>query len=99
VQCNSFEGVEGTSVTAVGARRGLMQLPVQEDVGLVGIHHQGKFYDLTPKDSEISWDVDPWGRWACAVCASWLAVFLEPARICECYLHWDPICTVPCLPC
>ena len=64
VQCNTFEGSEGTSVTTVGARRGLLNLPgVQEDVGLIGIHHQGKFYELSPKDSTVSWNVDSWGRW------------------------------------
>lgn len=45
VQCNSFEGHEGLSLTAVGARRGLAPtLPVvgsllgEEDVGMIGIH-------------------------------------------------------------
>jgi len=64
IQCNSFENNPGTSVTAVGARRGLMQLPgVLEDVGLIGIHHQGVFYELNVKDGEIEWDVEPWGTW------------------------------------
>jgi tocopherol cyclase len=64
IQCNSFENSPGTSVTAVGARRGLLQLPgVLEDVGLIGIHHQGAFYELNVKDSEIEWDVQPWGQW------------------------------------
>lgn len=64
VQCNTFEGCEGTSLTAVGARRGLLGLPgIEEDVGLIGFHHHGKFYELSPKDGSVSWDVDPWGRW------------------------------------
>lgn len=64
IQCNSFQGSPGTSVTAVGARRGLLQVPgVMEDVGMIGIHHQGKFYELNVKDSTVKWDVAPWGSW------------------------------------
>lgn len=64
IQCNTFQDNPGTSVTAVGARRGLPLLPgVQEDVGLIGIHHKGKFYELNVKESEVQWDVAPWGRW------------------------------------
>lgn len=64
VQCNSFQGSPGTSVTAVGARRGLLQIPgIQEDVGMIGIHHQGVLYELNVRDSAVSWDVDPWGSW------------------------------------
>jgi tocopherol cyclase len=64
VQCNSFAGAPGTSVTAVGARRGLLQLPgVQEDVGMIGVHHGGRFYELNVRDSAVAWEVAPWGRW------------------------------------
>ena len=43
VQCNTFEGEPGTSVTAVGALRGLLGVPgVEENVGMVGIHHRGR---------------------------------------------------------
>ena len=64
VQCNSFAAAPGTSVTAVGARRGLLQLPgVLEDVGIVGIHHAGRLYELNARDSAVSWEVEPWGRW------------------------------------
>ena len=31
---------------------------------MIGIHHQGAFYEISPKDSAISWEVDPWGRWS-----------------------------------
>lgn len=64
VQCNSFQSSPGTSVTAVGARRGLLQVPgIQEDVGMIGIHHEGVLYELNVRDSAVSWDVDPWGTW------------------------------------
>jgi tocopherol cyclase len=40
---NGDEGEPGTSVTAVGALRGLLGVPgVEENVGMVGIHHRGR---------------------------------------------------------
>ncbi|KXZ53182.1 hypothetical protein GPECTOR_7g1074 [Gonium pectorale] len=66
VQCNTFDGQPGLSVTAVGARRGLvLGLPgVEEDVGLIGVHLPGgEFVEMVPWNSELEWDVDPWGRW------------------------------------
>lgn len=36
---------------------------MEEDVGLIGIHHRGRLYELNPRDSELRWEVDPWGRW------------------------------------
>jgi len=64
IQCNSFAGNPETSITAVGARRGLLQLPgVQEDVGMIGIHHQGTFYELNVRDSAVKWCVSGWGSW------------------------------------
>ena len=55
----------GLSVTAVGARRGLLVgLPsVEEDVGLIGVHHEGQFIELTPWVGDVDWDVEPWGKW------------------------------------
>ncbi|GFR52594.1 hypothetical protein Agub_g15190, partial [Astrephomene gubernaculifera] len=72
VQCNSFEGQPGLSVTSVGARRGLLVgLPgVEEDVGLLGLHLPphlagggGEFVELVPWNSELEWEVSPWGSW------------------------------------
>lgn len=64
IQCNSFLDSPGTSVTAVGAERGLLQVPgLKENVGLIGIHHQGEFYELNIKDSQVRWTVSPWGSW------------------------------------
>jgi len=64
VQCNSFDGEPGMSVTAVGARRGLLGLPgIEEDVGMIGLHYRGKFIELVPWNGSVEWDVDPWGRW------------------------------------
>ena len=55
----------GLSVTAVGARRGLvLGLPgLEEDVGLIGVHWQGRFIELVPWSAEVEWQVEPWGKW------------------------------------
>ena len=64
IQCNSFLASPGTSVTAVGAERGLMQLQnFTENVGLIGIHHRGQFFELNIKDSSIVWEASTWGQW------------------------------------
>jgi tocopherol cyclase len=78
VQCNSFEGHRGLSLTAVGARRGLAPtVPVvgsllgEEDVGMIGIHipmelsRSGKvmFLEMVPWEGEVEWTVEPWGKW------------------------------------
>ena len=65
MQCNTFEGEAESSLTAVGARRGLLGLPGwEEEVGLIGIHHRGSFYEFVPNNCDaLEWDVDPWGRW------------------------------------
>jgi len=69
IQCNTFDGQPGLSVTAVGARRALLLgadgLGLgEEDVGLIGVTCPGgEFIELVPWNSELEWDVDPWGRW------------------------------------
>ncbi|KAI8472481.1 MAG: tocopherol cyclase-domain-containing protein [Monoraphidium minutum] len=65
VQCNTFDGMPGLSVTAVGARRGLLGVPgLEEDVGMVGVHLPGgRFLELTPWSGDVEWSADAWGRW------------------------------------
>ncbi len=47
-----------------GARRGILGLPgVREEVGVVGIHHGGHFYEFVPVTGSLRWDVSPWGRY------------------------------------
>lgn len=59
---------------AIGARRGILKIPgVEEDVGLIGIHWQGRFIELVPWNSEVSWEIDPWGRWK----VGWLVPFSQ----------------------
>ena len=63
VQCNSFD-VKDVCVTGVFALRNLLGVPgLDEAVGLIGVHHNGRFIELTPANGEVSWDVAPWGKW------------------------------------
>lgn len=34
-----------------------------ESVAMIGIHYQGKFYEFVPWNSEVKWQIQPWGRW------------------------------------
>ena len=30
---------------------------------MIGIHYQGKFYEFVPWNSQVTWNMLPWGRW------------------------------------
>jgi len=65
-QCNAFEGQPTLAVTAGGGRRGLLGVPgVKEDVAMVGVHHEGRFYNVSPEQdgAVVWWRVSPWGFW------------------------------------
>ncbi|NEQ63865.1 MAG: tocopherol cyclase, partial [Moorea sp. SIO4A1] len=34
-----------------------------EAAALIGIHYEGKFYEFVPWNSEVSWQIEPWGNW------------------------------------
>lgn len=55
----------GLSVTAVGARRGLLGVPnFEENVGMIGIHlPDERFIELVPWAGSVEWSADEWGRW------------------------------------
>eukprot|EP00584_Thalassiosira_punctigera_P009206 CAMPEP_0172534172 /NCGR_PEP_ID=MMETSP1067-20121228/6633_1 /TAXON_ID=265564 ORGANISM="Thalassiosira punctigera, Strain Tpunct2005C2" /NCGR_SAMPLE_ID=MMETSP1067 /ASSEMBLY_ACC=CAM_ASM_000444 /LENGTH=593 /DNA_ID=CAMNT_0013318935 /DNA_START=53 /DNA_END=1831 /DNA_ORIENTATION=+ len=66
-QCNSFDDHPDLSFTAGG---GIRQLPFSflpgkrtETLGMIGIHYEGHFYEITPWNGEMEWSVWPWGRW------------------------------------
>ena len=61
LNCNSFDGEPDLALTAGGGRRGVLWW--MESVAMVGLHYQGKFYEFVPWNSEIHWDILPWGRW------------------------------------
>ena len=61
VQCNAFADEPTLSITAAGGVREV--LVWQENVGLIGIHHQGQFYEFISTKCAFTWEVDPWGVW------------------------------------
>ncbi|XP_024381013.1 probable tocopherol cyclase, chloroplastic [Physcomitrium patens] len=65
IQCNVFEGVSGeVALTAGGGRRGLPLVPgAYEEVAMVGIHYDGKFYEFVPWEGSVEWDISTWGSW------------------------------------
>ena len=77
-----------------GARRGILNIPgVEEDVGLIGIHWQGKFIELVPWNAEVSWEIAPWGQWkvrctavSYACCHHMICICVPPAsmQLCAC---------------
>jgi tocopherol cyclase len=56
-----FEQEPDLTVTAVGGIRQFWNQ--QEAIGLIGIHHQGRFYSFDRHHYRISWQVAPWGYW------------------------------------
>ena len=61
VNCNSFDGEPELALTAGGGRRGVLWW--MESVAMISLHYQGKFYEFVPWNSEVHWDIQPWGRW------------------------------------
>eukprot|EP00536_Pseudo-nitzschia_multiseries_P005209 jgi/Psemu1/238333/estExt_Genewise1.C_950041 len=62
-QCNSFDNVEGElSVTAGG---GIRKLPFgkEEELGMIALHHKGRFYEAVPWKGNVEWNVSTWGEW------------------------------------
>ncbi len=62
IQCNAFQAEPDLTLTAVGARRGV--LGHLETVGMVGLHYHGQFIDLTTLRDRVTWQVASWGSWA-----------------------------------
>lgn len=61
LNCNAFDEEPDLALTAGGGQRGVLWW--QEEVALVGIHYRGEFYEFVPWNAQVSWSVDPWGRW------------------------------------
>ncbi|MGK7888129.1 MAG: tocopherol cyclase family protein [Leptolyngbyaceae cyanobacterium] len=61
LNCNAFDQTPDLALTAGGGRRQV--LTWMEEVALVGIHHEGKFYEFVPWNSQVSWHITPWGYW------------------------------------
>jgi tocopherol cyclase len=61
VNCNSFDGEPDLALTAGGGKRGVLWW--MESVAMVGVHYRGKFYEFVPWNAQVSWDIQPWGKW------------------------------------
>lgn len=61
LNCNAFEGEPDLALTAGGGRRGVLWW--MESVAMIGIHHQGKFYEFAPWNAEVQWEISTWGDW------------------------------------
>ncbi len=61
MQCNAFPGEPNLSITAVAGVREVLMFT--ENVGLIGIHYSGRFYEFFSTETAFTWAVDPWGYW------------------------------------
>ncbi len=61
LNCNSFKGEPDLALTAGGGRRGVLWW--MESVAMIGIHYRGQFYEFVPWNSQVSWEISPWGSW------------------------------------
>ena len=61
LNCNSFDGEPDLAMTAGGGRRGVLWW--MESVALICLHYRGKFYEFVPWNSQVHWQIQPWGRW------------------------------------
>lgn len=74
LNCNSFNNQPDLALTAGGGIRQVLWW--QEEVALVGIHYQGKFYEFAPWNSQVSWQIEPWGKWQMQAISSQFTVTL-----------------------
>lgn len=61
LNCNCFDQEPDLALTAGGGRRGVLWW--MESVAMVGIHYRGKFYEFVPWNSQVHWQIQPWGDW------------------------------------
>jgi tocopherol cyclase len=61
LNCNCFQEEPDLALTAGGGRRQV--LTWMEEVGMIGIHYQGEFYEFVPWNAQVHWQIDPWGKW------------------------------------
>ncbi|MGD1905095.1 MAG: tocopherol cyclase family protein [Leptolyngbyaceae cyanobacterium] len=61
IQANCFTEYPDLTLTAAGGKRQVFSQT--ETVGLIGLHHQGRFIDLSSLNAQLCWQVSPWGSW------------------------------------
>ncbi len=61
INCNSFNNEKNLALTAAGGKRKVLWW--DEEVAMIGIHYQGKFYEFLSWNCQFNWQVTSWGRW------------------------------------
>ncbi|NJR23092.1 MAG: tocopherol cyclase [Richelia sp. CSU_2_1] len=61
INCNCFQGETDLTLTAGGGKRGVLWW--MESVAMICLHYRGKFYEFVPWNSQVSWNIEPWGKW------------------------------------
>ncbi len=61
IQCNAFRQQPDLALTSAGGIRRM--LGRRESVGMVGLHHAGRFHEFAPWNSRMGWQIQPWGQW------------------------------------
>jgi len=61
INCNSFANESNLALTAAGGVRQVLW--GEESVGMIGIHYQGQFYEFGSTNSQVTWQIKPWGEW------------------------------------
>lgn len=61
INCNSFTTDIDLSLTAGGGRRQMMWWT--EEVAMICLHCQGKFYEFVPWNAQVNWQIKPWEKW------------------------------------
>lgn len=61
LNCNSFTNEPDLALTVGGGIRKVLWWT--EEVALIGLHYQGKFYEFAPWNSQVNWNIQPWGEW------------------------------------
>jgi tocopherol cyclase len=61
INCNSFSNESNLALTAGGGKRKVLWW--LEEVAMIAIHYQGKFYQFLSSNCQVNWQIKPWGKW------------------------------------
>ncbi len=61
INCNSFNNEKNLALTAVGGKRKVLWW--WEEIAMIGIHYQGKFYEFVSTKSRVNSAINSWGKW------------------------------------
>ncbi len=61
INCNSFSHENNLALTAAGGKRKILWW--FEEVAIIGIHYQGKFYEFASTNTQVNSEIKSWGKW------------------------------------